>query len=78
MRKRFFKLSLAQLIAAAVVFVINYFVYHFVTIEGFTTVWQANPGKPFVSMLVGVLGTLLLFGAVTSALSALILFDKNQ
>ena len=78
MRSKLFRLSLAQLIAAAITFIINYFFYHFVTDSGITTVWQAEAGKPFVSLLIGILATLFLFGAATSALMAFILFDKNK
>ena len=78
MRSKLFRLSLAQLIAAAITFIINYFFYHFVTDSGITTVWQAEAGKPFVSLLIGILATLFLFGAATSALMAFILFDNNK
>ena len=72
------KLSLWQAIIGAVVFVINYFFYHFVTDEGITLVWQAEAGKPFVADLIGNLGVLFIFGSVVSLLCAFILFDKNN
>ena len=78
MRKKMQKFSLAQLIIAAVVFVINYFFFHFVTDAGITTVWQPEPGKPFVSNLIGTLGTLFLFGSATALLASLILTDKEK
>ncbi len=78
MRDRLLKLSLWQAIIGAVVFVINYFFYHFVTDEGITLVWQAEAGKPFVADLIGNLGVLFIFGSVVSLLCAFILFDKNN
>ena len=78
MRKKLQKFSLAQLIIAAVVFVINYFFFHFVTDAGITTEWQPEPGKPFVSNLIGTLGTLFLFGSAVSLLASLILTDKEK
>ncbi len=78
MRDRLLKLSLWQAIIAAVVFVINYFFYHFVTDEGITLVWQAEAGKPFVADLIGNLGVLFIFGSILSLLCAFILFDKND
>lgn len=78
MRKKLQKFSLVQLIIAAVVFVINYFFLHFVTDAGITTVWQPEPGKPFVSNLIGTLGTLFLFGSAVSLLASLILTDKEK
>lgn len=78
MRKRLLKLSLWQAVIAAVVFVINYFFYHFVTDEGITTVWQPEAGKPFVADLIGNLGVLFIFGSIVSLLVAFIIFDKND
>ena len=78
MRKKLQKFSLAQLIIAAVVFVINYFFLHFVTDAGITTVWQPEPGKPFVANLIGVLATLVLFSSEVSFCASLILFDKES
>ena len=78
MRRKLQKLSLAQLMIAAVVFVINYFVFHFVTENGITTEWQPEPGKPFISKLIGTLGTLFVFGSVTALLASFILTDKEK
>ena len=52
------KLSLYCLIISAVVFIINYFFYHFVTDEGISLTWNPEPGKPFVSDLIGMLAVL--------------------
>ena len=78
MKEKLFKLSLAQAIIGVVIFVINYFFYHFVTDEGITLVWQAEAGKPFVADLIGNLGVLFIFGSIVSLLCAFILYDKKE
>ena len=65
MKSKFLKMSLIFLIIAAIVFVINYFFYHFVTDSGITLQWQPEPGKPFVADLIGNLGVLCIFGSIT-------------
>ena len=78
MRERLLKLSLWQGIIAVVVFIINYFFYHFVTDEGITLVWQPEAGKPFVADLIGNLGVLFIFGSIVTLLVAFIVFDKKE
>lgn len=74
MKSKLLKLSLVFFVSAAVVFVINYFFFHFVTDTGITLQWQPEAGKPFVADLIGNLGVLLLFGSISSLFSALVLF----
>ena len=76
-RKKFFKLALWMFIAFAVVMVISYFFYHFVTDTGISLTWQPEPGKPFVSNMIANFGVLFLFGSVTSVFLAL-LCDKDE
>ena len=78
MREKLIKLSIWQISIAAVVFVINYFFFHFVTDSGITTVWQPEAGKPFVADLIGNLGVLFIFGSAISLLCAFILYDKTD
>ena len=78
MRKKLFKTSLIMLICSAVIFVINYFFFHFVTDEGITLVWQPEPGKPFVALYIGILATLFLFGSAASLIAALVFTEKEQ
>ncbi len=78
MRKKLLKFSACQAIISVIVFVINYFFFHFVTNDGVTFVWQPEPGKPFVADMIGILGTLFLFGAAISLLAAFIFFDKHE
>ena len=76
-RKKFFKLALWMFISFAVIMVISYFFYHFVTDTGISLTWQPEPGKPFVSNMIANLGVMFLFGSVTSVFLAL-LCDKNK
>ena len=78
MKKKLLKLSLAFIISAAIIFVINYFFFHFVTDAGITLTWQPEAGKPFVADLIGNLGVLSLFGSLASLFAALILFGEDK
>lgn len=73
LRKKLYKLSIACLIIAVFVFIINYFVFHFVTDEGITLVWHPEAGKPFVTELIGILGADMVFASIVSALCAKII-----
>ena len=77
LRKRLNKLSIACLLIAVVVFIINYFVFHYVTNAGITTVWQPEAGKPFLADLVGILGANMVFASIISALTAKIVCKKD-
>ena len=77
-RKKLLKFSLCQFIISAVIFVINYFFFHFVTDSGVTTTFQSEPGKPFVANLIGFFATLFLFSAVTALISAFIFFEREE
>ena len=77
LRKRLNKLSIACLLIAVVVFIINYFVFHYVTDAGITTVWQPEAGKPFLADLVGILGANMVFASIISALTAKIVCKKD-
>ena len=78
MKKKLYKLSLIMLIIALGVLLINYFFFHFVTDEGITLIWHPEAGKPFVAELIGDLAVLFIFGSVTTALSATVLFGEEN
>ena len=78
MRKKLLKFSLCLFLISAVVFVINYFFFHFVTDEGITFTFHKEAGKPFVADLIGQLGVLFLFGAAVSLIAAFIFFPKED
>lgn len=65
-KKQFLKLALWMFISFAVIMVISYFFYHFVTDTGISLTWQPEPGKPFVSNMIANLGVMFLFGSITS------------
>ena len=77
-RRKLLKFSLIQLIISAVIFVFNYFFFHFVTDTGISLVFQSEPGKPFVANLIGILATLFLFSAAVSFISALVFFEGEK
>lgn len=77
LRKRLNKLAIVCLIIAVVVFIINYFVFHYVTDAGITLEWQPEAGKPFLADLVGQLGASMVFASIMSALSAKIICKKD-
>ena len=78
MRKKLLKFSLISFLISALVLIINYFFYHFVTDGGITLTFHEEPGKPFVSGLIGQLGVLFLFAAAVSLIAAFIFFDKEE
>ena len=78
MKKKLEKLSLWSLALAIVTFGIDYICFHFLTDAGFTTVWQPEAGKPFVTELVGILGVLFLFAAIMSLLVSKIAFSEKE
>ena len=77
-RSKILKSSLIEFIVSVVLFAIDYVIFHFVNDSGFTTVWQSEPGKPLVTLLVGVLATLFFFAAAMSVICALIFTDKDN
>ena len=77
LRKKLYKLSAVCFVIALIVFVINYFVFHYVTDDGITLVKQAEAGKPFVTNLIGMLGADMVFASILSALCAKILCSKK-
>lgn len=77
-RKNLLKVSLISLIIGVVVLAIAYFFFHFVTDEGITFVWHAEAGKPFVTDLIGIFGTLFLWGSTVTLIFALVCFGKEK
>ena len=79
MKKNFQKLSLWSLVLALAIFVFSYFLYHYMTPDGtFTTVYQQGPGKPLVTELFSILGTLFLFSSILSGMIAVIFFRRKD
>ena len=77
LRKNLYRLSVVCFIIALAVFIINYFVFHYITDDGITFVKQAEAGKPFVTNLIGMLGADMVFASIVSALCAKILCNEK-
>jgi hypothetical protein len=75
-RQKLLKLSLYCAIISVITFIINYFFYHFVTDDGISLTWNPEPGKPFVSDLIGQLAVLFLFASIMILLITHIFYPK--
>ena len=78
LRKKLYRLAAVCFVIAVIVFIINYFVFHYVTDDGITLVKQAEAGKPFITNLIGILGADMVFASIVSALCAKILCGKDK
>ena len=77
-KKSLRKLALITLIIGAVILLISYFFFHFVTDEGITLVFHEEAGKPFVTDLIGNLGVLFVFASAMSFISSFVFFPKDE
>ena len=77
-KNKLLKLSLYSIIIALVLFLINYYVFHFVTDDGFTLIFHEEAGKPFVANLIGQLATSFVFLSGESLLSSFIFFKEEK
>ena len=77
-KKNFQKLALYCLIIGAVVLLISYFFFHYVTDEGITFVFHEEAGKPFVTNLIANFGVLFLFASAMSLMISLIFFKEEK
>lgn len=64
MKKKFKKLSVRCFVLAVVLFALSFVLFHFLTDNGFTTVFQQEAGKPFVTEMVADLSVLFLFSGI--------------
>ena len=63
---------------AAVLFVMSFVLFHFLTDTGFVTTWQPEAGKPFVTEMVADLGVLFLFSGILCRMIAGIFFHRES
>ena len=78
MRRNCIRLSLCSFGWALGLFVFSYFLYHYtLPTGGFTTTWQPEPGKPWITFLFAVWGVTFLFAGVMSLLVGWIFFEKE-
>ena len=78
MKKKLKKLSIISFITSILIFAGSYFMYHFLTPEGFTLAWHAECGKPFVTELFANLGVLFLFTGIISLMILKIFFSEDR
>lgn len=77
-KEKLLKLSLYLFIASLIVFVINYFFYHFVTDTGISLTWNEEPGKPFVANMIAMLGVLLLSYSILCLIITFVFYSKKD
>lgn len=79
MRKKCNILALCSFIIAVVILVITYFVFHYMGDDcRFSTVFNEEPAKPFVTFLLGMWGVMHHFAAVMCLLIGQIFFPKSK
>ena len=79
MKQKFRKLSHRCYITALVIFLWSFFLYHFVTPDMTISLeFQHEPGKPLVTELFSILGTLFLFSGMISSMIGKIFFGPDK
>jgi hypothetical protein len=71
------KLSLICLIIGTILFVITYFMFHYLTDTGFTLTFQSEAGKPFVTDVIGHFATLFIFSSILSFICSIVFFNRD-
>ena len=78
MKQKFKKLSVRCFALAVVLFIMSFVLFHFLTDSGFTTVFQQEAGKPFVTEMVADLGVLFFFSGILCRMIAKIFFPDER
>ena len=79
MKQKFRKLSRWCYVAAIAIFVWSFFLYHYVTPEfTISREFLPEPGKPLVTELFSILGTLFLFSGMLSGMIGRIFFGEKK
>ena len=78
MKKKFYKLSIISFTIGAIILLLTFFCFHYVTDDGITLVWHEEAGKPFVTYMLGVFGVLFVFCSVISLLITIIFIEKEK
>lgn len=75
MKKKFKKISLVSIVLAVILFIISFVMFHYITPDNqFSTVWQTEANKPFLTGLFAIWGVFHLFAGVMSFLVSVIFF----
>ena len=78
MKQKFQTLSRRSLVVALAIFVFTFFFYHYVTPDFTLTLeYQQEPGKPLITQLLSILGTMFLFAGILSGMIARIFFPEK-
>ena len=77
MKQKFKKLSNRCFLLAVVLMAVSFVLFHFLTDSGFTTVFQTEAGKPFVTEMVADLSVLFFFGGIFCRMIARIFFPDE-
>ena len=78
MKQKFRRFSNISFIWSVSIFVLSFFFYHYVTVDGrITTVFQDEAGKPFVALLLSILGVLFLFSGIVCRLIPGVFFPEE-
>ena len=77
MKEKFKKLSRWSFALAVVLFILSFVLFHYLTDNGFTTVWQPEAGRPFVTEVAADLSVLFFFIGILCRMIAKI-FCSNE
>ena len=75
-RKKILLFSLINLIIGIIMFILTFFVFHFVTDSGITFIYHKEAEKPFVAFMMGVFAVLCLFTSMISFIVTKFFFQK--
>ena len=77
MKQKFKKLSNWCFLLAVILFALSFVLFHYLTDSGFTSVWQPEAGKPFVTEMVADLSVLFFFSGILCRMIAGIFFPEK-
>lgn len=77
MKQKFKNLSNWCFLLAVILFALSFVLFHYLTDSGFTSVWQPEAGKPFVTEMVADLSVLFFFSGILCRMIAGIFFPEK-
>lgn len=77
MKQKFKKLSNWCFLLTVILFALSFVLFHYLTDSGFTSVWQPEAGKPFVTEMVADLSVLFFFSGILCRMIAGIFFPEK-
>ncbi len=76
--KKILLFALVNLIIGIMMFMLTFFIFHFVTDSGITFVYHKEAEKPFVALMVGIFAVLCLFTSMISFIAYNTFFKKEK